>query len=63
MPGWPPPWRRPLPWEQSCGVRLEPRSPMDVLKQLESRLRALVDQRNQLKSELEAERRTATEGS
>lgn len=36
---------------------------MDVLKQLESRLRALVDQRNQLKSELEAERRTAADGS
>ncbi len=36
---------------------------MDVLKQLESRLRALVEQRNQLKSELEAERRAAADGS
>lgn len=36
---------------------------MDVLKQLETRLRALVDQRNQLKAELEAERRTAQDGS
>lgn len=35
---------------------------MDVLKQLENRLRALVDQRNQLKAELEAERATLQEG-
>ncbi len=34
---------------------------MDVLKQLETRLRALVDQRNQLRAELEALRRD-TEG-
>lgn len=35
---------------------------MDVLKQLENRLRALVDQRNQLKAELEAERSALQEG-
>jgi chromosome segregation ATPase len=32
---------------------------MDVLKQLETRLRALVEQRNQLKAELEAQRKAA----
>lgn len=35
---------------------------MDVLKQLETRLRALVEQRNQLKAELEAVRRSAEDG-
>lgn len=32
---------------------------MDVLKQLETRLRALVEQRNQLRGELEAARKAA----